>query len=396
MNLHFSKKKLLLLGFLFVVLLVIPLTIYLVQQQQETRSHAEASTTLSFNPPDATAQFGSKVSFDVMISPGTNRVSAVKLILKYDSTKLTASPSSFTLNPESGLHIQEGPIVDKDTLSVSLNIGTSTTAPIITDTKIGTVTFDVTGSSTLPTEVSFDSASQVSSLDGAAQGQSYENVLLPNSSPATITIQGGSSNTSTPTATLSPSPAGSSSGTQVQAQDGSSNNSSNNSDSSNEAPVCSSLGTDVSASGAAPYTVNFTASGTDTDGTIAKVSLNFGEGEVEDITSGGGIGSDSVSVVKSHTYETAGTFTATAVVTDNQGKASDSVNCSTTITVTDDGSSTSTDTNTTSTDDTNSASDSATISPSPLPPTGPSQTIMGVGALGGILFLIGALLFLAL
>lgn len=61
-------------------------------------------------------------------------------------------------------------------------------------------------------------------------------------------------------------------------------------------------------SGAAPLAVQFTGSGTDSDGTIASYSWSFGDGTA-----------NSSLQSPSHTYTSAGNFTAVLTVTDNQG-----------------------------------------------------------------------------
>lgn len=60
-------------------------------------------------------------------------------------------------------------------------------------------------------------------------------------------------------------------------------------------------------SGVAPLTVNFTGGGSDPDGTIVGYSWNFGDGGT------------STQQNTSHTYNTAGTYTARLTVTDNGG-----------------------------------------------------------------------------
>jgi len=71
-------------------------------------------------------------------------------------------------------------------------------------------------------------------------------------------------------------------------------------------------------SGTAPLTVTFTGSGTDTDGTIASYSWDFGDGAISDEQN------------LTHIYDSAGTYTATLTVTDDDS-ATDSA--STTISV---------------------------------------------------------------
>ncbi len=365
----FSKKKLLLLGFLFVILLVIPLTVYLVQQQQEIRGRANPTTTLSFTPPEDTATVGAKVKFDIWISPGENQVNFIKLVLKYDSTKLQATAESFELDPASEFGIIQSPEIgaDGDELSVVLSISDSTKV-VTEDQKIGSVAFDVISPSDTPTQISFDEAQiQIRSVGGA---DALDKNMFLSGTPAKVTIlEEEVSPTPTPsvtlTPTLSPTPSSTPSG------DGAT-------PSENQSPVCQTLNTDRSNSGTSPYSLTFTATGSDTDGTISKVTFNFGDGPVEDVTTGGGIGTSSVSLSKAHTYNNAGTFTATSILTDDRGGTSDSYACSATITV-DGGSGTGTGGSVT-----------------PLPATGPSETIVGAGVLGGILFLIGTLLFFAL
>lgn len=384
-NFNLSKKKLLLLGFLFAVLLVIPLTVYLVQQQQDTRTQAAPSTRLSFSPQSSTTAVGDKVTLDILVSPGSNHVSFIKLILKYDATKLSASESSFVVDPASKLEIIQGPVAENGTLSVALSIGSNPTEVITADTKVGTVTFDVIGASDLPTEVSFDPTTEISSLNEANQDHSDENVFLQNeSAPASITIQGegGAEEEGVDEQDegidpdLDPNPESSESGG-VEEQDV-----------ANQSPICSALGLDVSASGVAPYTITFTAAGTDTDGTISKVAFNFGDGTIQEVTSGNGIGTNTVDVSLSHTYTVPDNYTASVIVTDDQEGTSDSVSCTSTVTITGNGTTNDTATNTTTTD--------ASASATPMPATGPADKIVGMGVLGGILLLIGSLLFFAL
>ncbi len=273
---------------------------------------------------------------------------------------------SFTINPASNLSILQGPVIGEagDDLSVILSIENDPTKVIQKDTKVGTIAFDVIGPSDTPTQVSFDDTKiEIRSLSGANQDAFNENVFL-NGVPATVTIQAGTEVTPTPTINTSPTP------TSTQSADGAT-------PSNNQAPVCESLVTDRSPDGAAPLLITFTVNGSDTDGTINKATFSFGDGTIEDETTGGGIGTDTINVQKAHTYNNAGTFTASALLTDDSSGVSDNTNCTVSVNVTD-------------------GSSGASGSATPLPDTGPTETIVGAGVLGGILFLIGALLFFAL
>lgn len=371
---NFSKKKLLLLGFLFVALLVIPLTVYLAQQQQDARSRADKTTTLKLTPASDSVKPGSQVSFDVELLPGTNYVSIVVLGIKFDSTKLTPVENAFELNPASGMTTLSGPEVEDDTVNVSLNF--SDTTKVIkcdsdpcTPTKLGTLTFTVNEDATGQTQISFDNELvQIrSNKPGTADGYS-DNVFL-NGAPAALEITGDTEPTASPNPTDAPDPTTTISPTSTPDDI--------TQDTDNENPVCEDLSADVATTGDAPYTTTFTAKGSDSDGTISKVSFNFGEGTVEDVTTGGGIGTATISASLAHTYNNGGEFTASAVLTDNNDGVSDSDSCTLTMTI--------------SGDQTDS---SATVTP--LPDTGPREAIVGVGAIGGILTVIGILLFFAL
>lgn len=366
------------IGFLFVILLVIPLTVYLVGQQQELRSRANPNTTLSFVPAEATASVGAKVNFDVWVAPGSNQVNFIKLVVKYDGTKLSATEESFVINPASNLSILQGPVIGEagDDLSVILSIESDPTKVIQQDTKVGTITFDVTAPSDTPTQISFDDTKiEIRSLSGGGQDAFDENVFL-NGVPATVTIQAEGEVTPTPTVEASPSPTPtitietSPTPTSTESADGAT-------PSDNQAPVCENLVTDRSPDGAAPLSITFTVNGSDTDGTISKATFSFGDGTIEDETTGGGIGTDTVNIQKAHTYNNAGQFSASALLTDDGSGVSENTNCTVSVTVT---------------DGSGGASEGAT----PLPDTGPTETIVGAGLLGGILFIIGALFFFAL
>ncbi len=360
------------------ILLVIPVTVFLVQQQQNLQSQANPNTTLSFVPPDKTAAVGEKIDFDIWISPGNNQVNFVKLVIKFDATKLSTKKEYFELNSASNLSVIEGPIIgsEGDNFSVILSVENDPTKVIRADTKIGTISFDTLEAADPPTQISFDDQQvQIRSINGANQDAFNENVFL-NGTPATVTIQGDADTTLTPTITGALTPTITAAATPTPTSTSSGEGAT---PSTNQAPVCESLITDRSPDGTTPLSITFTASGTDTDGTISKVTFSFGDGTVEDVTTGGGIGTDTVNVQKSFTYNNANSFTASALMTDDSGDvSSDSTSCAVTVTVADgDG----------------STVDSGDVT---IAPTGPTETIFGIGALGGILFMIGALLFFAL
>lgn len=370
----FSRKKLLLIGFLFVILLVIPITVYLVRQQA-LQSKPIPNTTLSFVPSDQTASVGTKVNFEIWVSPGNNQVGFIKLVVKYDSTKLSATEDSFSLNPASNLSVIEGPVIGAAGDELSVNLSVDPAEVIKQDTKIGDITFDVISSSVTPSEIAFDDTKvEIKSISGTKQ-DAGENIFL-SATPATVTFQETEEieptlapQVSTPAAALSPAPVSTDSAGAFAA--------------GNLPPVCESLITDRSTDGTAPLSIVFTANGLDTDGTVNKATFSFGEGTVEDVTTGGGIGTNAVNIQKPFTYNNEGNFTASVLLTDSSGGvSSSSASCAVSILV--------------SGISAGGIESSESAQITPLPPTGPTQIIIGLGILGGVLFLIGALLFFAL
>ena len=310
-----SAKKMLFLGFVVVLLIAIPLSVFMVQKQQETRSRAAPLTTISFSPVTTTATVGGTLKFDIMLNPGPNQVSFVKIVVNYDPAKL--AQAQIKENASVFPSVLENPAPDEAntpaTATMSLSVGADP-AKIITGStaiKIASITFKPKNSTdpSTPTLVSFTSGTQALSIGSAdATG---ENVIQQSSLiPASVTILASSAPLGTPV----PSPS-----------DGASKNT---------VPVCSALNPDRATTGKAPFSITFTANGTDSDGTIQKATFNFGDGAIKDVAQGGSLGTNSVNVQIAHTYNNAGSFKTTATLTDDKGGVSDPTACSQNITVT--------------------------------------------------------------
>lgn len=394
----FSAKRLLLIGFFAIILVAIPVTVYFLQQQQQVNSHAQAATSLSFSPPSTQASplqknVGDTFGLDLSVDPSTNLVSFVRLEIQYDPTKLaTASANgadAFEPNKAAFPSINEGPIYQDGKILVTVSVGSDPTKAIQTPTKIGTITFKALASTDTPTLVSYGAQTQVLSIGSADQAS--ENVLS-SVSPAAIMIAGAATTptpspsvTETPTDTPTPTIASDTptpTPTVAQVTDTPTPTIASTPSANNQVPVCTGL-TATPASGSAPLVVNFTAQGNDPDGTISKVTFNFGDGDVTPITDG--MGTSSVQTQTTHTYNSGGTFTASAVLTDNNaGDSVSSGSCTQTIVV-----------------DGPIATPTATLTASDTPtPTlgnpGPGSTIIGLGAFFTALSVIGAILFFAL
>src|ERR1035437_5604817 len=362
-----SMKKVLLIGFILVLLIAIPVTVFLLQQQQKTKSSAVAATTISILPASQAApvNVGDTVPLTIKVDPtNTNLVSFVKFTINYDNTKLSVDPTTgFTIGGlPNKLSLTKNVTYGAGSVSVSLSANGDAAAVIQQPTVVGTINFKVLPTaSTAPTQITFGSDTQVLSL--GSTDQFNENVLA-SANPYALSINGSTVASPTPTVT----------------------------------PTCTSLTADTT-SGAAPLNTNLTVVGASSNSTISKITFNFGDGQSQDITASGGIGTNSVSVLQSHSYATAGTFMAKAILTD----ANNAVNSSAcTVTITVNGAATTTTTTTAPTTTTIIAAPTATptatqlvAQPSPLLPTGPADLVK-IGSIGGIITLVGAVLLFAL
>jgi len=384
----FTPKKLILAGFVLVLLIGIPVMFFLLKQQKNTTNVA-AATVLSLSAPPAAVNVGDPVNFDINVNPGgINKVSFLKLVLNYDPTKLATIDAGFAVNSwtiANGTQftpsILQGPTYDDGTVTITVSTGQAPEDAIqgLTNTKIGTITFKaIATTDTTPTQVSFATTTQLLSIGASDQ---FSQNVLSNTTPASVSINAAQviptaiPTVVTPTPTVTPSTTASSSPTPTVTV-------------SANAPTCSSLTLDKIAQGVAPYTLAFTVTGNSANSTISKVTFNFGDSITQDVTQSGGIGSSSVSAVLTHIYNVPGTFTATAVLTDTNGNLSSTANCTQIVTISQGTLTTSVATPT--------ATQIAQVSPSPLPPTGPNNTIITVGAIGIILSVVGVFLLFAL
>lgn len=382
MSIFSSYKKIFLLGFIIVILLAIPFSVYIAQKRQQTTIQAVKSTTLSIDPAQTSIKVGDTLTLDIVLDPGTgataNQVSFVKLSISFDASKFSTANNSLAPNPDSPntlTSILEDPVYGAGKASISLSIGADPTKVVTTKTKIAKLQLKALVPTTVdsPSSVTFAGDTQVLSI--ASTDQTSENVLST-TVPSRVTIA-SSATAPTPTSAASPGSPGSPSVTPTRIPSaptlppsfGSIGN----------APVCSNLSVDSLTTGVAPYTLTFTAVGSDSDGTINKISFNFGD-TIEALTFGGGIGTSTVSGQIVHTYNTPGIYTAYAILTDNANNLSNQVDiCTKNITI-------------------NSLGiPSPTIfAQEPLPPTGSSETMLGIGILGAIFTIIGTALFILL
>ena len=393
-----SRKKLLLFGFLAVLMLAIPLTVYLVQQQQETRSGAQAATNLQLCPPDETncpplqppftnkftqtVRKGDEVQVEVKINPDINAVTWIKFLVKYDPQVLSLKTDdggeiiAFEQNASSQFIIDPNipPVYDPDLGTISVEMAINALNPGITGgvQTLGTLNFvaeEVTVTEADPaafTSLSFDMTAGNTDARSSLESEPKEPVIA-NAIGTDVIIE--ASEDVEPTAESTEAPT-------AEPTEGDGGNEEGGD--TNQAPVCESFTVDET-EGTAPLSITFTTEGFDPDGIVSKITFNFGDGPAQDLTETGGIGEEaSVSAQIGHTYSTDGEFTATATFIDDNNATSDPNFCSETISVGGGGA-------------------IATATPEPtLPATGPDKTVVGVGLLGAILTVLGFVIFFAL
>lgn len=383
-------RKFFLIGIIATILIAVPLTVYiLTTQKTTTQSGAAPSTLLAFTIPSDPATVGTPLAIPITVDPAgggstPNQVSFVKVVIQYDGTKLQAASNYFVADQK--LSTLEGPTNSCDstthacTISATLSTGADPNNSISSQATIATLNFNplaATDTNT-PTKLTFASGSQALSVN-VSSDKPAENVLaISRLQPGAITIAAANVTPTTADNTTSGNTTGdtSSGGTTSSGSTGSTGTSGGSG-----APIsCSSFSADNTSSDTAPLTVLLTAVGGSTAGNVTKVSFNYGDGTVQDVTTGGGIGTNSVSVQSSHIYKTTGTFTATAVLTDDAGNTTTPSDCSQTITIGSASSASPTPTEVAQ----------ATAAPT-IPATGPGNVILGVGAVGVVITAVGLL-----
>lgn len=385
----FSAKKIIIIALIAIVLIAIPVTVYLLQQQQTTQSQAQDSSTLSFTPASSVgspiqAKLDDPIDLDLYLDPGTNSISFVRLEVQYDSTKLatiSGVEGAFEKNAAAFPSTREGPKYLDGKILVSLSIDSNLTKPIKTRTKIGTIHFKAIEKTDTPTQVLYATTTQVLSIAGPDTGSpdsASENVLHA-STPAVIAIV-GPTETPTPTATIPPEEP---TPTLTVAPDP-----------TNVLPVCVTFSASPS-TGTAPLDTTFSLHGSDSDGIVKSIALNFGDGNVASLSGDQLTASESalhdVTASIEHTYSTGGTFTASAVMTDDKGGTSTGSTCTQVITIA--GPTATPSAATATPTPTSILADTATPT---IASPGPGATIVGLGAFFSVLSVIGAILFFAL
>ncbi len=377
-------KKLILLGLGLTLLVGLPLAIFVLQNQTQTKSGAAASTKFSFDVPKSAIAVGQTVDVPIVVDPqGVNAVSFMKITFTYDGTKLDKSGTTPITIDRTKYTVLEQPAISCNDSTIcqvtfTISVGSNNDAIIKSRTAIASIKLVAKANTNAgsPTKLSYVTG-QNQALSTGQGDQAAENVFQggvdglitigadSGGGDATPTPTPGGGGNPTPTSTSNPTPTPVSGGSGGSSGGGSSGGGSSGGG-TDISVTCSSLAADV-AQGAAPLSVTFTTVGSSTNDSVTKISLNYGDGLVDTVSSGSGIGTDNVNAQTPHSYTRNGTFTATATLTTSEGKVSNPASCSKTITV------------------------GSGVSGN-LPPTGPGQTLLFVGIGGAALTLVGVLL----
>src|ERR1051326_8868237 len=91
-----KKNSFLLLGYVGFIVAAIFVTTGLIHKPTQSRTHATASTTLSFSSVNP-VNTGQTFSLSMQLNPGNNYVSYVQAVIDYDSTYI--KPASMPITP---------------------------------------------------------------------------------------------------------------------------------------------------------------------------------------------------------------------------------------------------------------------------------------------------------
>lgn len=176
-----SKKLVLRLLFILIPILVLFLIVFAVQQWQETRTRAERTTRLYFNPITSAANpyratVGTPVPFELMVDPGTNVVSFIKFEIIYDPTKFSVSgTNAILINTDAFPELIEETQNTPGRIAGVVSIGNDPTKAVQSPTQVARITFTPTAYMPTPNEILFGLTNEVYSI--GSNDQAGENVL---------------------------------------------------------------------------------------------------------------------------------------------------------------------------------------------------------------------------
>ena len=192
-----SKKILLTIVGIIVLIAGIGAGVFLVQKQQELRKQAAPATNLSLLPASINTEIGQTFNLSVAIDTAANTVTAADIYVTYDPQVVEAQ----SIDPGSFLPVVLLPAATDNTIGkASITLGSSPTEPKQGTGTLATITFKALTAGTA--NITFSAQTQ-------AAGVGEQGNVLTGTNPATVVIASApptSSPTSSPTSTASPSP----------------------------------------------------------------------------------------------------------------------------------------------------------------------------------------------
>lgn len=185
------NKKILGIVAIILLVLAVPVTIFILQRQQELRTRAAPATTFSVDPSSVTKSAGENFTVSVKIETGPNLIASADILLRYDPAILDATkiqPGSFLPG------VQEIQNSVSTPGRVVYGIYTTGTNAQSGQGVLAIITFKGKASGT--SQITFESQSKAL---GVAEGTN----VLSTTNPGSITIVG---TTAQPTNTPTPQP----------------------------------------------------------------------------------------------------------------------------------------------------------------------------------------------
>lgn len=189
-----SRTKIGAVAAFLIVAFTIPFALSLEHTTTNTQSHASASTTLSFTQSKLHIKVGDAISLGVMVNPGNNIITFIKLVIDYDKTAVQPLSNGISIGNIPGtttpFTVFEAPqtTCSGNTCSIiaTLSIGADPTHAIKIPGTIATINFQAIGAAN-NSQITFDKTTQVLSI--APSDSPSENVLST-SIPAMLKISG--------------------------------------------------------------------------------------------------------------------------------------------------------------------------------------------------------------
>jgi Mg-chelatase subunit ChlD len=187
---HFlTKKPFIILGLFVLGLIVLPVTVFFIQQRQQTQSQADKTVILSFEPSSTQAAplqipAGSTFTLDVFVEPGASSVSYIKAEMLYDAARFELA-GGFIPNREVFSQVVESPTPTAGKVVTTLSIGSDLSKAVTSKTKVGTLALralsNVPANGT--SSVSFGPGSQALAV---SSNSSFNENVIASTVPATV------------------------------------------------------------------------------------------------------------------------------------------------------------------------------------------------------------------